>query len=321
MKRKSDKKIVVIGGGTGVFTALSGLRRYFSDLTAIVTMADDGGSTGVLREEFGILPPGDVRRALIALGSADNAMLAKLFNYRFAEGKGLSGHSFGNLMLAALERVTGSFPRAIAEAGKMLGVEGRVLPVTLTKTRLHAELENGSIVDGEANIDVPAHDGRLRISRVWLKPRARVAPEAREAIIDADAVLIGPGDLYTSIVPNLLVSGMPEALRKSKAKKIYVVNLMTKFGETNGFVASDFTRVLEMYLGHGVLDVVVANSNVPARTRLAPYVREGAELVRINGGHVPKGARLVRADLLRARGFLRHDSEKLARVVKKITGE
>lgn len=304
-----------------MFTALSGLRRYFSDLTAIVTMADDGGSTGVLREEFGILPPGDVRRALVALSGRDNAMLAKLFGYRFAEGKGLSGHSFGNLMLAALERVTGSFPRAIEEAGKMLGVEGRVLPVTLTKTRLHAELENGNIVDGEANIDVPTHDGRLKIARVWLKPRARITPEARAEIMGADAVLIGPGDLYTSIIPNLLVSGMPEALRKSKAKKIYVVNLMTKFGETNGFVASDFTRVLEMYLGKGILDVVVANSNTPASARLAPYVREGAELVRINGGHVPKGTRLVRADLLRARGFLRHDSEKLARVVKKLVGE
>lgn len=321
MRKKSDKKIVVIGGGTGVFTALSGLRRYFSDLTAIVTMADDGGSTGVLREEFGILPPGDVRRALIALSSADNAMLAKLFNYRFAEGKGLSGHSFGNLMLAALERVTGSFQHAIEEAGKMLGVEGRVLPVTLTKTRLHAELENGKIVDGEANIDVPTHDGHLKISSVWLKPPARITPEARGAIMKADAVLIGPGDLYTSIIPNILVAGVPEALRKSKAKKIYVVNLMTKFGETNGFVASDFTRVLERYLGKGVLDVVVANSHTPASARLAPYVREGAELVKINGGHVPKGARLVRADLLRARGFLRHDSVKLARVVKKVVEE
>ncbi len=318
MPRKSDKKIVVIGGGTGVFTALSGLRRYFSDLTAIVTMADDGGSTGVLREEFGILPPGDVRRALVALSGHDNVMLAKLFNYRFAEGKGLSGHSFGNLMLAALERVTGSFPRAIEEAGKMLGVEGRVLPVTLTKTRLHAELENGKVVDGEANIDVPSHDGRLRIARVWLKPFARITPAARAAIMEADAVLIGPGDLYTSIIPNILVRGVPEALKQTKAKKIYVVNLMTKFGETNGFAASDFVRTLGGYLGENVLDTVIANSNVPAPARLKPYVHEGATLVKIDAVRFPKGLRLMRADLLRQRGFLRHDSEKLARVVKKL---
>lgn len=321
MRLKSNKKIVVIGGGTGVFTALSGLRRYFTHLTAIVTMADDGGSTGVLREEFGILPPGDVRRALVALSGRDNAMLAKLFNYRFAEGKGLRGHSFGNLMLTALERVTGSFTAAIEEAGKMLGIEGRVLPVTLAKTRLHAELENGKVIDGEANIDVPTHDGHLKIARVWLKPKAHITPEARAAIMEADAVLIGPGDLYTSVIPNLLVQGVPEALRRSRAKKIYVVNLMTKFGETNGFDVSDFTRVLEQYLGRGVLHVVLANSNMPALARLAPYMREGAELVHVNSGRVPKGVRLVRADLLRARGFLRHDSDKLARVVRKITGE
>ncbi|MBI3114612.1 MAG: YvcK family protein [Candidatus Harrisonbacteria bacterium] len=315
---KSDKKIVVIGGGTGVFTVLSGLRKHFADLTAIVTMADDGGSTGVLREEFGILPPGDVRRALVALSGHDNAMLAKLFNYRFAEGNGLSGHSFGNLMLAALERITGSFPRAIEEAGNMLGVEGRVLPVTLTKTRLHAELENGKIVDGEANIDVPTHDGRLRISRVWLKPSARSTPAARAAIMEADAVLIGPGDLYTSIIPNILVRGVPEALQQTKAKKIYVVNLMTKFGETNGFAASDFVHTLERYLGENVLDTVIANSNTPGPARLRPYSHEGAALVGVDAGHFPQKPELVRADLLRARGFLRHDSDKLARVVKKL---
>lgn len=301
-----------------MFTVLSGLRKHFADLTAIVTMADDGGSTGVLREEFGILPPGDVRRALIALSGRDNAMLAKLFNYRFAEGKGLSGHSFGNLMLAALERLTGSFPRAIEEAGKMLGVAGRVLPVTLTKTRLHAELEDGRIVDGEANIDVPLHDGRLRIVRVWLKPTARITAAARVAIMEADAVLVGPGDLYTSIIPNILVRGVPEALKQTKAKKMYVVNLMTKHGETNGFAASDFVCALERYLGANVLDAVIANSNVPALSRLKPYVHEGAALVKIDAVNFPKGLRLTRADLLRPRGFLRHDSEKLARVVKKL---
>ncbi|MDP1719188.1 MAG: YvcK family protein, partial [bacterium] len=168
----ASKKIVVIGGGTGIFPILLGLKKHFSDITAIVTTADEGGSSGILREEFGILPPGDVRRALIALSSSDNKMLSELFNYRFQEGSGLSGHSFGNLMITALERITGSFDKAVSEAGKILAVQGRVLPVTLDKASLMAELENGEIVKGETNIDIPKHDGRLKIKKVWLKPEA-----------------------------------------------------------------------------------------------------------------------------------------------------
>ena len=244
MNKPKDKKIVVIGGGTGVFTMLTGLRRYFNNLTAVVTMADDGGSTGILREEFGILPPGDVRRSLVALARTDNEVLAHLFNYRFQEGSGLSGHSFGNLMLTALERITGSFDGAIKEASRILAVQGQVLPVTLKKGNLYAELEDGAIIKGETNIDIPKHDGNLKIKKVWLKPKVSANAEALEAIMKADAVIIGPGDLYTSIVPNLLVDGVVKALNKTKAKKIYFVNLMTKFGETNGFKASDFVKTL-----------------------------------------------------------------------------
>lgn len=315
---KSDKKIVVIGGGTGVFTVLSGLKNHFFNLTAIVTMADNGGSTGILREEFGILPPGDIRRALIALSHSDNQILAKLFAYRFSEGGGLTGHSFGNLMLTALERITGDFGVAVREAGKILSVSGSVLPVTLQKTALHAELVDGTMVKGEANIDNPRHDGDLKIKRVWLSPSPQINSEAELAILEADAVIIGPGDLYTSLVPNLLVAGMKEALGKSRAKKIYFVNLMTKFGETNHFKASDFLTTMEKYLGENVLDFVVVNDKRPSPMRFKPYASEKSDFVEVDVEDLPQKPTPIVADLLRARGFLRHDPEKIVKVVKMI---
>src|SRR3989338_5845660 len=252
---KSDKKIVVIGGGTGVFTVLSGLKYHFNNLTAIVTMADDGGSTGFLREEFGILPPGDIRRALIALSSsdADNKVLSDLFNYRFQEGAGLSGHSFGNLMITALERITGSFNRAIEEASKIQSVQGRVLPVTLGKTKLFAELEDDRVIEGESNIDIPKHGGSIKIRKVWLQPQPSINSEAKKIILSAYGIVIGPGDLYTSLIPNLLLKGMRQTLQQARGKKIYFVNLMTKFGETECFKASDFLKIVEKYLGKNVL--------------------------------------------------------------------
>lgn len=317
----SNRKIVVIGGGTGVFTVLSGLRKYFKNLTAIVTMADDGGSTGILREEFGILPPGDVRRALIALSNSDNRVLSELFNYRFHEGSGLKGHNFGNLMLTALERITGNFEEAINQGAKILSVEGRVVPVTLGNVRLVAELDNGEIIRGETNIDIPKHDGRLKIKRVWLSPDAAINPIARDAVMKADVVVIGPGDLYTSLIPNLLVRGMKKALRKSRGKVIYFVNLMTKFGETNGFRASDFVRTIEAYLGPGVIDYVIANNRKPQPERLRPYVMEKAEFVEVDrDSDVWRRTKpvLVVADLIRPRGMVRHDPEKVARIIKKL---
>lgn len=313
---KPDKKIVVIGGGTGVFTVLSGLKHYFSKLAAVVTMADDGGSTGILREEFGILPPGDIRRALIALSSSDNRVLARLFNYRFKEGRGLFGHSFGNLMIAALERIGGSFEKAICEASKILAIKGKVLPVTLKATHLVAELENGSIIKGETNIDVPNHDGRLKIKKVWLMPAVKINPRVQKAILGADAVIIGPGDLYTSIIPNLLVDGVKEALSKTKATVIYFVNLMTKFGETNDFAASDFLKAMENYVGKGVIDYVAINKTKPTPMRIRPYVREKAEWVNIDLENFDKKPVPIVTDLIRSRGMVRHDPEKVAKLVK-----
>lgn len=312
--KKTEKKpmVVVIGGGTGAFTALSGLRKYSLELSAVVSMADDGGSTGVLREEFGILPPGDVRRVLVAMAHSDNRMLSELFNYRFAEG-GLRGHTFGNIMLAALSRVTGSFEDAVYEASRILRVRGTVIPVTLDNVRLCAKLENGVVIRGETNIDIPKHNGKLRIKKLWLDPEARLNKKARDAILAADMIVIGPGDLYTSIMPNLVVRGMRDAIRKSRAKKVYVVNLMTKWGETNGFSAADFVHSVEDCLGYGALQYALINSKRPTPERLRHYEKESAEFV--VSGNISKKPVAVFGDFLRKRGFVRHDPDKLAKVL------
>ncbi len=317
----SKKKIVTIGGGTGVYTVLTGLRPHFQNLTAIVTMADDGGSTGILREEFGILPPGDVRRALVALSSSDNKVLSELFSYRFHEGTGLTGHSFGNLMLTALERLTGDFESAIDEAGKILMACGKVVPVTLQRASLMAELGDGTTVKGESNIDIPKHDGNLKIEKVWLEPDAKVNVNAVKVILAADAIIIGPGDLYTSIVPNLLVKGVKEALKKTKAKKIYFTNVMTKYGETNHYKASDFVRVISDYLGPDVLDFVLINKTRPNPKRLAAYIAQQADFVEPdveNFGDSNLNVTPVQADLVRESGLVRHDPRKVAQAIKMI---
>lgn len=313
MKNKKKKKIVVIGGGTGVFTALSGLKNYDVDLSAIVTMSDDGGSAGVLREEFGILPPGDIRRAIVALSRTDNKILSELFNFRFKNGGGLTGHNFGNLMITALERITGDFGKAIHEAEKILQVDGKVIPVTLEDTHLFAELTNGQIIKGETNIDVPKHDGRIRIKRAWLDPEARLNPKALKAINSADGVVIGPGDLFTSIMPNLLVNGMKEALKKTKAKKIYAVNIMTKYGETHGFTAFEFINTVTSILGSDVLNYAIINNRRPTLAQRKRYAEEKSELV--EWSELSKNPVPILGDLLRTRSLIRHDPDKLARII------
>ena len=241
--RASDKpKIVVVGGGTGSFTVLTGLKRYPVDLTAVVAMTDSGGSSGVLRDEFGHLPPGDVRQCLIALSPDERPTqtLRDLFSYRFDKGAGLDGHSFGNLFLTALTEITGGADKAIAEAGRILGIVGQVLPVTLTNAQLCARLEDGSEIVGEANIDVRKAGATSSIDYVYLTPKALAHPPAVQALEEAAAIVIGPGDLYTSLIPNLLVEGVPEAIERSRAKVVFVCNLMTKRGESDGYKASDF---------------------------------------------------------------------------------
>lgn len=319
------KKVVVIGGGTGVFNVLRGLKEYPYQLTAIVNVSDDGGSSGVLREEFGILPPGDIRRALVALSSS-TPLLAKLFNYRFRDGEGLKGHNFGNLFLTALERITGSFSQAIKEAGTILGIKGEIIPVSLDKTRLFAELENGYLVVGETNIDIPKHDGRLKIKRVFLNPPAKANPQVLKAISKADAIIIGPGDLYTSILPNFLVRGIKNAYQKSSALKIYVCNIMTKYGETTDFTAFDFFSTLEQYIGSGTIDYFIVNKEKPQRRYLKQYQKEHAVPVQFNKNKFQmilskrKKPQIILAKVLKQGKLLRHDPHKLAKVLTNIIG-
>lgn len=312
--RQRKPKVVVIGGGTGGFTVLSGLRKYPLELSAVVTMADDGGSTGVLREEFGILPPGDVRRVLVALAHSDNRILSDLFNYRFAEG-GLKGHAFGNIMLTALERITGGFEEAIEEAGKILGIQGTVLPVTFDQVRLSAKLADGKIIKGEDNIYDPKHDRTIPIKQVYLDREAKANKKAVEAILNADLVVLGPGDFYASIVPNLLINGIPQTIRKSRAKKVFVVNLTSKRGATNGFSVPDFIYTMEHYLGKSVLDYAIVNTKRPSENRLKRYEQEEAEFVSLPKDHGLKKPLLIAGDFLRRQGFVRHDPDRLAKVL------
>lgn len=316
------KKIVVIGGGTGVFTVLSGLKNYPYALSAIVSMADNGGSTGSLREEFGILPPGDIRRALVALSASDNKILSELFNYRFEQGVGLKGHNMGNLLLTALERITGSFDRAVKEAVKILNVKGQVIPVTLIPTSLYAELENGEIIEGETNIDIPKHNGDIKIKRIFLKPEVKANPEAVQAINNADIVIIGPGDLYTSIFPNLIIPEITRAIQNTQAKVFYIINIMTKFGETNNFKASDFVRVIENQLGQNVVDNYFVNIEKSESQALVRYEEEKYQFVELDKANLEdRKFQVVAGNFLREGQFLRHDPDKLAQSLSAVIDE
>ncbi len=308
--------IVVIGGGTGSFTVLKGLKRYTNNLTAIVSMFDSGGSTGVLRDELGHLPPGDVRRCILALAPEDahTDVLRDLMSFRFENGKGLNGHSLGNLLLTALKEITKDEVLAIEKLSKLLGLKGRVLPVTIDNSQLCAVMEDGTIVKGETNIDIPKHDPNLRIKKLFVEPTAHALIDSIDAIKNADKIIIGPGDLYTSIIPNLLVKGISEAIRESKAKKIYVCNVMTKYGETNNYKASDFLKEIENYLGEKTVDVMICNTELGEEALLKKYTEEKAYPVEIdveNLSHV----QLMADDFLNKAEIIRHDSMKLAKTI------
>ncbi len=309
-------RAVVIGGGTGSFTVLRGLKSRVDELSAVVSMFDSGGSTGLLRDEFGILPPGDVRRCLVALAD-ENDVLRKLFMFRFDENSSLKGHSFGNLFLAALAEVAGSEIEAIKQASRILHIKGRVLPVSFDNANVCAELENGLLIRGESNIDIPHHDPRLRIIKEWLEPEAKASPEAVDAILKADLVVIGPGDLFSSIIPNLLVKGIPEALKKSKAKIVYVCNLMTKHGETTSFKASDHLKEIIRY--GGCPEVIVCNSAKGSSSLLHKYASQNQFPVIVDAEVIKKlDVKLVSADVMSAPELIRHDSEKLAKLLLEI---
>ncbi len=307
-----QKRIVTIGGGTGTYVVLSALKHFDFNLSAIVSMCDDGGSTGRLRDEYGVLPPGDIRRSLVALSAASRP-LRRLFDFRFENGA-FDGHNFGNLFLTALEKNEGSFYRAVQTAAELLNVKGQVIPVTLSNVRLHAELENGEMISGETNIDIPKHNPKLRIKRVFLRPEARPNRDALKAIEEANLIVIGPGDLYTSIIPNLLVAGIVRAIRNSRARKVYICNLMTKQGETGGFSATDFLKTIGYYMGAEVIDYALVNIKKPGGVRLKRYAEENAELVALPKDYKEQlnKTEVVKADLLTRSGLIRHDPKKLA---------
>lgn len=321
MIRAASKKIVVIGGGTGNFVILRGLKKYPVDLTAIVSMADDGGSTGILRDELGVLPPGDVRQCLVALSNSSRLMRS-LMNYRFEQG-GLEGHSFGNLLLSALEKVTGSFERAVEEAGKILYINGKVIPVTMNQVRLKMLLNDRKVLEGEREVYLSQEIDK-GYKTIYLEPYPKVNPRVIEEIASADLVVIGPGGLHTSLIPNLLVEGVSEAICNSDAKKVFVLNLMNRKGQTTGFKTSHYLNELVRFLGRDVFDHILINVEKPPKELIDVYANEG-ELVEndlddervLSSNMLGAVAPSYKSDLLK-RNLIRHDSKKLAQELMKI---
>ena len=322
--RPRPVRVVALGGGTGLSTLLRGLKEYvarrrkekvkrpIADLAAVVTVTDDGGSSGRLRREYQILPPGDIRNCMVAL-SKDEALLSRLFQYRFPSGRGLSGHSFGNLFLTALTNVTGDFPEAVRLSGQVLAIRGRIFPSTAQNVTLEAELENGRIVRGETKIS----QSRRRIRRVRLVPRrVRPLPEVLDAIRKADLILVGPGSLYTSIIPNFLVEEVAEAVAHSSAMRVYIANLMTQRGETDGYSVADHVRAIYEHTRSGLFDWVVVNRTPVASRILRRYRTEGAEPVAPAVEELRRmGLRCTAAELLQQDGVVRHDQRRLSRLL------
>ncbi|ALF55431.1 hypothetical protein ACX27_25575 [Nostoc piscinale CENA21] len=308
-------KIVVIGGGTGLSTLLRGLKTYSANISAIVTVADDGGSSGRLRQEFGVLPPGDIRNCLAALADEEK-LLTELFQYRFRAGDGLTGHSFGNLFLTAMSDITGDLERAVAASSKVLAVRGQVLPATLTDVRLWAELADGRRIEGESNI--PKAGGK--IVRIGCTPANPLAlPAAIKAIKEADYIIIGPGSLYTSLIPNLLVPEIANAIAASKAPRIYVCNIMTQPGETEGYTVADHIKAIDAACGQRRLfDAVMVHKKSPSPQSLIRYAQQNSHPVFLDREDVSLlGRRVVLANVLYEdeTGVIRHNPQKLAKVL------
>ncbi|NPV86566.1 MAG: YvcK family protein [Anaerolineae bacterium] len=307
-RRERGPRIVVIGGGNGLSSLLRGLKFHTHNLTAIVTVADDGGSSGELRKTIGILPPGDIRNCLTAL-SDDEALLTQIFQYRFAAGAGLNGHTLGNLFITALTEITGSFEEAVAESGRVLAVKGQVLPSTLHDVRLVAsvKLADGSEKQVRGESQIPKVGGQ--VNRVWLEPSNPLAfPPAVQAILAADLILIGPGSLYTSILPNLLVPDLVDALRTSRSLKFYVCNIATQPGETDNYTSSTHLRMIEKHLGTRLFDMVICNC------RQEGNLPSGVDWVRLDE-ELEQNYAVYFADLVDDQNPWRHDSAKLAQVV------
>lgn len=306
-------KIVVIGGGTGLSVLLHGLKEVTSNITAVVTVADDGGSSGRLRTEFDVLPPGDIRNCLVALADSESLM-RDLFQYRFTEGEGLKGHSFGNLFITALSKITGDFDKAIKESSKVLAIRGSVVPSTLEKVTLVAKRADGTQTSGESAI--PKVTGSVSpIKKVYLNPAgAKATPEALTAIKEADAIVFGPGSLFTSILPNLLVEGVADAILKSRAIKIFLCNVMTQHGETDGFSASDHLNALLKHTRSDLIDYVFINTSKIPQRLLEKYKTEEAYPVEPDLKKIRElGAGVVEGDMITADDYIRHNTEKISK--------
>lgn len=318
MKKISDIKVVAVGGGTGLSTMLRGIKLYTKNIDVIVTVADDGGSSGMIREELHILPPGDIRNCLTSLADAE-PLMRELFRYRFKSGR-LEGQSFGNLFIAAMCDLTGDFETAIEKMSSVLAVTGNVLPVTKDNINLKATMQNGSVVVGESRIPDEAMSQGTAISKIELEPKdAKAFDKCIKAIENADIIVLGPGSLYTSIIPNLLVDGITSAISQSKAKKVYVCNMMTQPGETSGYSAYDHLAAIVEHMGLNCIDYCIANSAPILEDALKKYLRKNADSVepdRANFENIP--TELVTADLLyvdEEKMILRHDYIKLAQLI------
>ncbi|MDD4152614.1 MAG: YvcK family protein [bacterium] len=304
-------RVVAFGGGTGLASLLRGLKDYTSNITAVVTVSDDGGSSGILRRETGIVPPGDIRNCLVALADAE-PLMTRLFQHRFNGLPGLEGHAFGNLLLSALTDVAGDFEVAVKEASRVLAVRGRVFPSTLEDVVLWGEMNDGSLICGESHITA----SNQNIRRVYLKPdNCKPAPEVMEAIEEADAIVVGPGSLYTSVIPNLLISGVADAVREAEAVKIYVCNVMTQPGETDRYTAGDHLKALIDHAG-SVVDYMLINNARPSEEALRKYREEGAELVRAIPEEIVRlGVQPIMRHLINRNVLVRHSPRRLGEAI------
>ena len=313
-KRKLNRgpAVVVIGGGTGLSVLLRGIKNVTSNITAIVTVADDGGSSGRIRHDLGMIPPGDLRNCLVALADTE-PLMEKLFQHRFGGAGDLAGHSFGNLFIAAMTEVLGDVELALKESSKVLAVRGQVLPSSAQIVRLVAEMTDGSLVEGESQIPLAGKT----IKRVFIQPEdAPPVASALEAIRDADACILGPGSLYTSVIPNLLVQGMTDALRQTQAVKIYICNVMTQPGETDEYTASQHVKAIVDHVGPGLIDYVVVNSQEVAPQLREVYARQGAFPVFADIDAVEAlGVKVIKANLISETNLVRHDSLRLSRTI------
>jgi uncharacterized cofD-like protein len=326
MEDTSPLRVVVIGGGTGLSVMLQGLKAYtragdaslpLLDITAVVTVTDDGGSSGRLRREFDVLPPGDIRNCMVAL-SEDSALLSRLFQYRFASGRGLKGHSFGNLFLTAMTQVIGDFPEAVKASSEVLKIAGRIYPATADNVVLRATLAGGERVVGERSIS----RSRQRIRTVRLVPTARPLAATLGAIAAADLITLGPGSLFTSIIPNLLVEGIPAAIRRSPALKAYFLNLMSQPGETSEFRASDHVRAIHRHAGGRLLDYAIVNVRPIPQALRRRYAREAATPVENDMDALSKmGLKIMAGNLAQLSGMARHDPAATAAIVIRLARE